>query len=452
MLHPIATVVVLAAVAAAAEPPVVPAVALCSAVRAPAVVADGAALVPGRDGWIFREGDLQPRYDIGDSLSRQLSRFVADLGSRGTRLAVVLLPPRGVLAAPQLDAKEAAAQGFSAEALAARYREAVAALARTGALAPDLLAAAERDGLGSGYYFARDHHWRPEGARSAMEALAGAARAAGLSFSPRPYTNVADKERSVAGSFSRQLERECGSPPLPVETMTRWRSVPSGPAGDSGALLDAAPPAEIVLVGASHTNKGNEDLMNVAGWLRAATGTDVLNAGVDAGGFDTGLLAWMDTPEARAHPPRLLVWEITARVTPAVEDFFRVGIPTLYGDCAQPLAQATAEARGGSTKLVSLPAGTQAGGSYLVLDVADRGLVKFAVSFALASGSTDTVHLKRATVTPNSGRFYVEAPLSTAHLVDVGLVAPEGTETTVATRVCRYPDDEAGVRGLAGAK
>jgi len=420
---------------------------LCEAVRQPSEDEASEPLALGRDGWLFRQSDIEPQYAVGDDLVAGLSRWSANLAARGTRLALVLLPPRAVLAAAKVDTADPLASGFDPARVAASYHAAVAALRGTGVIVPDLLAAAETGGLGTAYFFARDHHWRPRGAQDAMEALAREVSLAGLRFSPVPFANDDEGDRVLHGSLGKRVQASCGGRAPRAETFPRFRSVALAPV-DSSALLADLPPAEVVLAGTSHSNKGNEDLLNAGGFLRTALGTDVLNVGVDAGGYGTGLLGWLESGHALDPAPRLLAWEIGGRVPASLGEFFRVLIPTSFGDCDQPVAAWTGELRAGLTPLFAT--GAVAGEHYVVLETDDRSVVNFSVRFELVGGMIDVVTVRRGTRAGNPGKHFVAGPLSPTPLSRVAITTPAGTSTSAAARLCAFPPDEAGVKRLRG--
>ena len=437
---------------------------LCDAVRAQGNDAESDPLLRGTEGWIFRTADLDPPYDIDAGSLAALGRFVADWQSRGTAVAFVLLAPRGYFGAAHVDRTEPGAATFDREALGQHYAEAIRVLGTTGALVPNLIAAADADGVGEQYYFERDFHWRPEAAKSAMVALAKAAKESGLSFAPSAWKSTLEKERAHAGSLARRVEQECGVPAYPAEHFGRFVSTrvtvapngqPVAPAiGKPGAVRSAegTRPPQVVLAGSSHTNKGGEDLMNTTGWMREAAATDVLNVGVDGGGYSTGLLRWMDTELSRAQPPKLLSVEMSSRVPTNVAAFMRMAIPTMYGDCTSPSATGRVTLSGQAAPLLYVPAGTRSGGTYVVLDVSDPALVQFAVSFTLTTGAEDFYHVQRSTLVSNQGRFYVEAPLVATGLAGIRVDGGPDSRATITSRLCALPADEAGVRSLVGLK
>lgn len=417
-----------------------PAIKLCDAVRVQGEDDESDPLVQGKSGWIFRSADLAPNYELDAESHAALSRFVADWKMQGTTVAFILLAPRGYFGAAYVDATDPLAAGFDPGKLAADYSAAVASLRATGALVPDLLQAAVADAVGENYYFRRDHHWRPEATKSAMGALAREVLAAGLRFTPSEWVSTLERERSQPGALARRVEQGCNQPAPALERFDRYVSASVG-------KHPSAPP-EIVLAGSSHTNRGGEDMTNTTGWLREALDTDLVNVGVDGGGYSTGLLRWMDSPTVRSNPPKLLSIEMSARIPQNFPTFMRTAIPTIYGDCSSAAATGKVTLAGQAAPLLYVPPGTRSGGSSIVLDISDPELLNFIVSFTLSTGEEDFLPVVRSPRTPNSGRFYVEAPLSKLGLAGVRIDAGKSSRATISSRLCMLPPTESGVQSL----
>jgi alginate biosynthesis protein AlgX len=418
-------------------------VTVCPAAQAPNPAGVSEPLVSGKAGWLFRQAsDLSDDWGLTPDALAGFARFTRELGKRGTSLAVVLVPPRGLLAGDEVDLTEPLAAGFDVGKARASYHELVATLRTAGMAVPDVVDAADAAKLGAGFFFARDHHWRPEGAR--VTAKATAAAVAKLpsppTFTPIAFVNDPKPDMVMVGSLGHRVETTCGVPAFAPERYSAFESRPLQPPDPAAALLGDAPSPEIVVAGASNVNKGGADHFNVTGWLREAFGTDVLNVGVDGGGYDTAVLSYFDTDDARAHPPKLLVWEIGVHLPKDLPDHFRQSIPSLYGDCATPEAEGTALVGATDTPVLTLPPGTVSAGHYVVLHATDPAFVHFNASFHTRDPRPDVFYVRRSSRVPNSGRFYLEADSRPgAELVSVSLTT-DGTPTPVTARLCRYPD------------
>lgn len=401
--------------------------AVCDAARRPAGRSESI-YVGGRDGWLFRGiADLtvpQP----GEVVLGQLTRLDQALRAQGTSFALAVIPPRGLLAADKVDRADPGAAGFDAARLRADWNALIASLAGTGILVPDIAAAAERAGVRHTFHFRRDHHWTPEGARVAAVAVAEAARAAGLDLGDVRYVRENAGTRRVNGTLGQRVAARCALQNPPGEEYPLYRSVAPLTAA---SLLGEAPIPRVVVAGDSNANKANADYFNFGGSLAEALHADVLNVGIDGGGGNTGLLAWLDSEERRAAAPRLLVWEVS-NVNPLWSGHLRQAIPAVKGICATPLAEATTEVRNGA-KLLDVPPVDPARVPYLVLEFDRPEIVQFQIRFDTRAGRSVPFTVRRSTRVPNNGRYFVELQPRT---VAVGLDAVPVPEGSVRARIC----------------
>lgn len=417
-------------------PPPQPTIVACANVQRQELVVDGSALIAGSDGWIFRTYDLTGEYDLQPGTIPGLTRFVQAWASRGTRVALVLLPPRGVLAASRVNRSDPLAASFDPAAISAAYRIAIREMESTGAVVPDLLAESGKAKLGERFFFRRDHHWTPEGAKLAMNAVISRLGASLPAFTPVAFQNVLEKYRALPGVIAGTMQKECGYEAFPPERFARFHSVRDQQSLTAEALLGDAPPAEVVLAGSSHANKGMEDAFNVAGWLRTAAGTDVLNIGVDGGGFSTGLLNWMDSDGARLTPPKLLVWEIAGRVPDGLPGFFREALPTMAGECANPSDSARLTLGADEQRLFAVKGGPAARDSFVFLRSASPEFVEFRLTFETADRKKDAILIRRNTRIANNGRFFVAGPDTESALTRVVIRGVDAVQVEVEAHLC----------------
>lgn len=420
-------------------PPPQPTILACPNVQRQELVEAGTALIAGTDGWIFRMADLAGEYDLPPGTVAGLTRFVRAWAEKGTRVALVLLPPRGVLASSRVNLADPLARSFDPAAITAAYRVATSELASSGAIVPDLLAESTTAKLGERFYFRRDHHWTPDGAKLAMNAVISGLESP-PSFTAIAYQNVLDKYRSLPGVIAATLQKECEYEAYPPERYPHFRSVRQDEVLSAETLLGDAPPAEVVLAGSSHANKGMEDLFNVGGWLRAATGTDVLNIGVDGGGFSTGLLNWMDSEAARKTPPKLLVWEMTGRVPEGMPNFFREALPTMWGECAGSGQSGHVTVGADDFPMFLAKTRVRARDAYVFLQTADPAFTEFRLTFETLDGKKEGIWIRRSTRIANSGRFFVSAPDSESVLRKVWIRGSTSAKIEVNTTLCVSPD------------
>jgi alginate biosynthesis protein AlgX len=267
----------------------------------------------------------------------------------------------------QVDPSAPGAEGFDPAAAGVDYAAHVAWLQAQGLQVVDPLAALEAvDGPA---FFARDHHWRPEGAAAVAERIAAHVRAlpGGDTLPQTAFDRKVTGTLPRRGALLKQVEALCGAQGVPDESSETSVRVARGGAVDAAALFGDAPATEVVVVGDSNVNKGGMDAFDFAGALRSALGTEVLNVGVDGGGLYPPMQAFLASDEFRDQPPRFLVWVVGAHLRLADPNRLRQTVPLVGGDCSAAVARGSATLEKGASKpALSVPPGATASGSWAV--------------------------------------------------------------------------------------
>ncbi len=374
----------------------------------------------GPDGWLLRDDDLETEFTLNPRTLTYLRRLNEALRAQGVTLVVAAQPPRGVALPPD------GVPGYRPGDVLERYREVRGALQSAGLVVTDLATVA-RDT--PGYFFRRDHHWTPDGARSSAEAVAAAIANtpsfASTTFVPQTFRTEVVRNEAQRGSFGEAVGRICGRAP-PAETFTRYRTVAETGSGDD--LFSAVAPP-VALVGTS--NSARNDL-NFAGFLAEASGLEVLNASLIGGGPEAALDAYLRSATFREARPAFLVWEFaTLFDVPQDPLFYRQLVPSVRGACTQAESRASATRPLGQT--VPLLRGVRGDTGFLALNVSDLSQTAFDVRLEYRNGRRETVRLERPARERNDGRFFLElgGPLRAATLL-----VPADAEGTVEARVC----------------
>ena len=258
-------------------------------------------------GWLLRSPDLRSDFLLDEEAQTLMATLTRTLHDRyGTQLLAVLPPPRGLFA-PHAGGTRTLAENYG------RFLDEIRA---AGIIAPDLLAAATSSPEArDGFYFKRDTHWTPLGARIAAQAVAKALQDAGLHD---PATDLprfqlsGDDSFKMTGTLAKRVQEICGYD-VPAESVTFPSVVPVEVPADqlADALFGAATAQDekrIVVVGTSFGMKNRRDLFHWGDWLRLALQNDVTNRSVTGGGFVTAFESYALTalPEER---PDFLIWE-----------------------------------------------------------------------------------------------------------------------------------------------
>lgn len=299
----------LACPVAKAAAPAEPATQPCPAAQAehpPAEFHNMRMLQAGIHGWLFARRDMHRAPVLGGMARTQLAHLAQQLEAQGTHLVIALLPQRILTSKHALTASFLAAMPHSLEALRNSYFAKLTELRAAGVMAPDLLTPLEQYSQTEqdDFYFKRDHHWTPDGARATATALAHALLElpAVQSLPAYAFTSYVKKQSENTGSYARFLAAACKVPVTPEVYglyETRRSTAPS--------LLDDAVP-DIVLMGTSFSS----DSFNFGGFLAEALGRDVQTVSVDGGGTEAAITAYLTSDGFVQNKPRILIWEMPA--------------------------------------------------------------------------------------------------------------------------------------------
>lgn len=375
-------------------------------------------LQEGPDGWLLRHDDLQTSAPLSGETLDDLVRLNRALDARGVTLVIAAQPPRGVAL------REGSVADYSPGRALQGYRAFKTALVEAGILTADLGTVAAD---GADYFFRRDHHWTPEGARASAAAVGELVRATPTyaALEPAPYVTERAGRETQLGSYGEAVGRACGQNP-PGETFTRYETRLQAP-GEAD-LLGATPTPPVALVGTS--NSAREDL-NFAGFLAQETGLEVLNVSAVGGGPEAALGAFLRSPTFTESPPKFLVWEFaTLFDLPSERSFYRQLVPSVAGACSVPESVQRVQLEAAPTVALFENAPPA---SFLYLEAADLSLVDVEVDVAYRDGRAETVRLGRPTRTLNDGRFFLELEGQVSRL---SLDLPENTGGDIEARLC----------------
>jgi alginate biosynthesis protein AlgX len=411
-------------------------------------------LARGEGGWIFNDrGDFALTGWLPDRDLAAWQRFVAALKQHGTTLVVIVPPPRGLVEAEHVDPGQMDPEKLDYARLAEGYDVFIESLRAAGAVAPNLLRAVEaaRKQAPLQFYYQRDIHWRPEGAR----VVAAAVRAA------------LDGNEAYAALPKRDFATRIGETMIPIEIWTdtivgicggekNYETAPryitedtgegGGEAADAAsALLGEAGVPQVVLAGTSLSFRGDGSDANFAGFLKEALEADVLNVAIPGGGLLTSITSYVTSPDFRSAPPKLLVWEFRP-FDPATELELRQLQPALIGSCidgAVALARQQTLDRGRTVvlELDDAAAAALPKDGYLDLSLSDPAIKQFDATVDYADGSRDVlaVDITRAQVA--TGHYFLDLPQGADQGLRRVTVRPKTPASGSAkVSVCRPPE------------
>lgn len=273
-----------------------------------------APVISGRSGdWILTRDQMKSGYSLDEEALNLLREVVEAFEARDMKLAILMPPPRPILAGQKtIDRLNGAPVDYDVRAVKADFDKMVKQARSAGVLMPNLLRLALKDpDLRRNYYFRHDTHWTPEGAAMSALALAKdvAASKRDLGFPEAalttPQTLPNGPVMKEKGSLAQMAEVVCGAKIDPVTV-----SVPLFPSNDGDLLEEAAELPKVILAGSSFSNRYKRDAYNVADALAGALGAEVFNHSVSGGGALKGMEAALASGQLDGQGIRMVVWEL----------------------------------------------------------------------------------------------------------------------------------------------
>lgn len=409
-------------------------------------------LVDGHDGWLFRSNtELSETFGPEPEGFAEIARLARALKARGVRLMLVYVPTRGLMHHHRLPAD----YPYDPQRAIADYARVLEQFRRAGLLVPDY-ASLVRDGEEiENFYFRRDHHWTPVGARRVAAVVDSFMRQQPwfTSLPTRAFTTEVSGLIGSPGTLARAATQICDIH-YPDQYTRGYRTFPTEAASSEDLLFGDTGGPPIVLVGTSFS-KGATDY-NFAGFLSELLSVEVANEAVAGGSFSGAMDQYLHSESYRSDRPQLLIWEVPAYHTLGDRDFYQRMVPAALGGCGDDaLISRTTTIEDGTTELLA----NATDGRILPLDGASHlleiqfdapTLREFELRFWYVNGRSKDVRLKRSERIENSGRFYVELPrgefwsdrvflsVNLMNLPETGVDQIVGRRVT--TRICRHPE------------
>lgn len=424
---------------------VTPCCQLCPAAADPATYAEGylqsfRQLIQGRDGWLFRsEDDFKTHFALSPKSYSDLGRFRAALAARGVTLVMLPLPPRGLIEWQQIEDRDR--ERFELERARNSYRAFLESLRGTGITVPPLEELLDAP-MNEAFYFSRDHHWRPAGARRTAELVARS-----LQTLP-PFTEIEQRQFQTrtqgvlrkGGTLTGAVRRMCGFG-YTEEIATRFVTSTEGSADD--LLSDSAAP-QIVLAGTSNSDTA----YNFAGFLSEYSGADVLNVSVAGGDVEGALLEYLSSEAFQQQPPSILIWEMPGYSNIDDDRVYRQVIPMIANGCDDghelrdraPLGVHPEEALFNGNGAVR----PLTGGEHLLdVRVSNEAIRELKFTVWYTNGKKDRFTISHPEHADTRGRFVVELRNdkdfrdSTFLSLDLASHKPQPDDTEAEVRLCR---------------
>lgn len=398
-------------------------------------------IVEGTDGWLFRsEAELEWIEPADDTIWPQLRRLADTLKARGTQVVMYPQPPRGLIEANNLNPEDL--KQFDIDLLQKRYSELVAKLRGLGFIVVDASVFSRHSG--DPYFFKRDGHWSPAGAREAAEVIAKQIKETGFELPPVAFQTKQIGVGGARGTLSFVINSLCGLK-YPMEFKPAFRT--TAPASDD--LFGDAEAPQAALIGTSFSATPN---YNFYGFLREYLQADVLQAAFPGGGFDGSLTQFLASDLFQKSPPKVLIWEFPYQQLHRTDTaVMRRILPLVNNGCTGKealLSGKTTLKTGGQFAEVLVNGGKSfnpvpAKDVWLELQFSDPNIRSVSAEVWYGNGKVQTINSEYNVYTKMSGRYVFETnylpdtEVEPIVSVRVKSVTETSDKTTVTGTVCK---------------
>lgn len=405
-------------------------------------------IVAGKDGWLFRSDfDLRQSMDdfeLSEWSVTSFGRLKKAFNRKGTDLAVVMLPTRGLVGYPNL--LPPYDTSFDHAKAKMGYVTLLEGLKKSG-----LIVAGTYDvETVPGFFLKNDNHWTADGAKYAAQKIAEAVKAspvyAGLKKAEFETTEEAPAEAIDANdNFIEFIEETCKIKIDRVKISKIYKTVRKA-SGDTGeALLGADEKPEVTLLGTSQSTDPMPSYANFIGFLREALGVDVKNDSITGGSMRGAIGNYVLTGDYDAMKPKLIIWELSAHYGFEQRSFFREIIPAVYGACSDEEAIAKSEGAitGKETKIFEGlgPKAMYSYDYYLVLELSDKEQREVKVAFNHMGGKDDEMKFERSkrNFPTNNGLYFSELRYGINEPLESVSVKLKSGQGTYKAKMCKVP-------------
>lgn len=350
-------------------------------------------------GWVFTNEMLTTHYAMKSQSERLMAEIVAEFTRRDVPLAIMIAPPRPLVAGQATVEATVGTAGYDAAAARQSFDTLIAQLRDAGAIVPNLVDAAQMtQASGPEYYFQRDTHWTAYGAALSAQSLAAeiSATRPDISAPALPEIALSDTIEQEKGSLAAIIRNVCE-----IEPATEPFALANFPARTGDLLADTTDTPNVALLGTSFSNRYKTDFYRVGDALSWALDREVLNLSQSGTGM-IGIIEGFVYSGGLEHPLDLVVWE-----TPYTESFNSTSnLRQLLGALQSKSTDKTIIAQGAVGDRVEIGASQP---DYIEIHTGDIDPIEIRVRVVLTNDKTKTIKLRRRDRVPAEMRSQVLA-------------------------------------------
>lgn len=400
-------------------------------------------VVVGKGSWLFRSDfDLANNFGMPEPYPAELKRLVERLNQKGIALVIAVQPTRGLMHADKVRVDEP--YGFDPALARHNMQNYLIQLSHAGAVVPNVMSLIDEPPQEE-YFFRRDHHWTPAGARETAKIVAELVRKQPWygELPQRAYVTETGLILPKDGTMNTALKYVCGNN-FGIQYVQGYQTVPAD-LDSADDLFGNTELPQLVLVGTSNSAVREDERKNYnfQGFLQEYIGAEILNYALQGAGQDGSLIQYLQSPDYDpGNPPKAIIWELP--VSYALDDplMYRQLIPAVDGACDKSSAILQQQGSFPSMEpeqryeVLSNTAGAwhdlRGQEGYLDLRISDGSLKEFYVITYYDNGDRDKVWFRRPAIV-DGGQYYLELTrepgLSSANILSVFI---EPTQTIAA--------------------
>ena len=413
-------------------------------------------LYQGYEGWFFRDNDLKMDFSISPETARYFKRLNEALEAKGTKLIMVPLLSRALMAPTMVNHEDPWQENYDPELAKLSYTGLVNDLQAGNISVVSLLPLSETYAKNDPYLynFKRDIHWKPESSRLIAKAVSDSLIKIPEYDSLTKVKTVSKEREKVgrAGTITEELQKLCKGD-IQAESYKPYSAERILEESADALFGSGSETTPVALVGTSFSAV---DEFNFLPFLEESSRLAVANFSIAGGGMFTSIISYLSSPFFQEHVPPVMIWETQSvyNFNKGTENLFRQAIPAVQGACSGDLivASSAVELTGDNNPRIlldNLKSKSINGTDYYLHIVSDNlGFKQFTLEMDYDNEDGEWFPLDRSDHYDNKGHYYIELSdkisgnlervtmkdIQSAHAkLDVTLCQKPGTQKTTNT-------------------